>query len=74
MDRVPLTYLLDQAKLKDSAVELIFTGEETGIRPDMDTPVNYERSLPLDRSLMAECILALKINDEPIPPKGKRFI
>ncbi|MDO0823671.1 sulfite oxidase [Desulfosporosinus nitroreducens] len=66
---VPLTYLLDQAKLKGSAVELIFTGSDSGIRPDMDTPVNYERSLPLDRTLLAECILGLKMNGEPIPHK-----
>lgn len=66
---VPLTYILDQAKLKETAVELIFTGADSGIRPDMDAPVNFERSLPLDRSLMAECILALKMNDEPIPHK-----
>jgi len=66
---VPLTLILDQIKLKDTAVEVIFTGADSGIRPDMDTPVHFERSLPLDRALMAECLLALKMNDELIPYK-----
>lgn len=66
---VPLTYILDQALVKNTAVELIVTGTDSGLRPDMDTVVNYERSLPFDRNLMAECILALKMNDEPIPHK-----
>ena len=66
---VPLTYLLDQADVKNTAVELVFTGSDLGIRPDMDTSVNFERSLPLDRALISECLLALKMNDEPIPHK-----
>ncbi|WP_242832429.1 molybdopterin-dependent oxidoreductase [Desulfosporosinus orientis] len=33
----------------------------------MNTPVSFERSLPLDRALLAECILALKMNDQPLP-------
>ncbi|EGW37290.1 sulfite oxidase, partial [Desulfosporosinus sp. OT] len=66
---VPLAYILDQTKVKETARELIFTGVDSGIRPDMDSVVNFERSLPLDKTLMAECILALKMNDEPIPHK-----
>lgn len=66
---VPLAYILDQAKVKETAVELVFTGADSGIRPDMNTAVNFERSLTLDKALMAECILALKMNDEPIPHK-----
>ncbi|WP_172408164.1 sulfite oxidase [Desulfosporosinus sp. FKA] len=66
---VPLTFLLDQIKPKDTAVEIVFTGADSGIRPDMDTPVNFERSLPLDKTLLGECLLALKMNDEPIPYK-----
>ncbi|WP_407309377.1 sulfite oxidase [Desulfosporosinus sp. SB140] len=66
---VPLTYILDQAQIKDTAVELVFTGADSGIRPDMDTNVNFERSLPLDKTLLSECILAWKMNDEPIPYK-----
>ena len=66
---VPLSYILDQTRVKETAVELVFTGSDSGLRPDMDTPVNFERSLPLDKALMKECILALKMNDEPIPHK-----
>jgi len=66
---VPLAYLLDQVKVKASAVELVFTGFDSGLRPDMDRPVNFERSLPMDKALLNECILALKMNDEPIPHK-----
>ncbi|MHB8072941.1 sulfite oxidase [Desulfosporosinus fructosivorans] len=66
---VPLAYILDQAKVKETAVELVFTGADSGIRPDMENAVNYERSLLLDKALMSECLLALKMNDEPIPHK-----
>jgi DMSO/TMAO reductase YedYZ molybdopterin-dependent catalytic subunit len=66
---VPLTYLLDRCKVKNSAVELVFTGADLGIRPDMNTAVNFERSLPMDKALLAECILAWKMNNEPIPYK-----
>ena len=66
---VSLSYLLDQLQIKGNAVELVFTGSDAGIRPDMDTPVNFIRSLPLDKALLSECILALAMNDEPIPHK-----
>ncbi|AFM40451.1 sulfite oxidase-like oxidoreductase [Desulfosporosinus acidiphilus SJ4] len=66
---VPLAFILDQIKPKDNAVEIVFTGADSGIRPDMDTPVNFERSLPMNKELLGECLLALKMNDEPIPHK-----
>lgn len=37
-------------------MELIFTGVDSGIRPDMDTVVNFGRSLPLDKTLMAKVL------------------
>ncbi|HEX3015047.1 MAG TPA: sulfite oxidase [Desulfobacteria bacterium] len=66
---VPLTYLLDQVGLKDNVQEIIFIGSDTGTRPDLPQTVHFARSLPAKRELLNECILALKMNDEPIPFK-----
>lgn len=66
---VPLLAVLDKAGLAPSATEIVFTGADVGSRADMAGQFTYIRSLPNDRKLLAECILALAMNDEPLPQK-----
>jgi sulfite oxidase len=66
---VPLSTVLDRAGLSPQATELVFTGADSGSRADMNGQFTYIRSLPNDEKLLAECILALAMNDEPLPPK-----
>lgn len=66
---VPLMDVLDQAGISQQAAEIVFSGADTGSRTDMNGQFTYIRSLPNDRKLLEECILALKMNDEPLPSK-----
>ena len=56
---VPLRYLLDRAGVKESAVELVFTGADGGA---------YQRSLPREAALDGSSLLALEMNGQAIPP------
>ena len=66
---VPLSYLLDQVGLDSNIEELVFKGLDSGTRPDLPGTFNFERSLPNDKTLLSECLLALSMNDEPLPFK-----
>jgi len=54
---IPLRTLLHKAGLKETAVEVSFGGADA----------EYERSLPLDKALDADTIVAWEMNGEPIP-------
>ena len=66
---VPLALLLlDKAGLSSTAREIVFTGadngeeEEEGVAFELD----YRRSLPLDKALHPDTILAYEMNGEPL--------
>ena len=54
----PLRSLLEKAGLRDTAVEVVFTGADGG---------TYQRSLPREIALDPDTLLALEMNGEPIP-------
>jgi DMSO/TMAO reductase YedYZ molybdopterin-dependent catalytic subunit len=56
---VPLLSVLERVGVKETAVELVFTGADGGA---------YQRSLPRDAALDGSALLALEMNGEPIPP------
>ena len=56
----PLQALLERAGLLETAVELVFTGADTGA---------YQRSLPLEAALDPSTLLAWEMNGAPIPPR-----
>lgn len=58
---------MEQAGIKDNVKEIIFSGLDKGFRPDMPQELNFVRSLPNDKNLLNECILALYMNDVPLP-------
>ncbi|MDR3592573.1 MAG: sulfite oxidase [Negativicutes bacterium] len=64
---VPLLAVLDRAGILPAAAEIVFTGADTGSRADVSGQFSYIRSLPNDRGLLKECLLALAMNDEPLP-------
>ncbi len=66
---VSLAYLVDQAGVNAGVKELVFTGADSGQRPDMAGEFHYQRSLPFQKDLLSECLLALKMNDQPLPYK-----
>jgi sulfite oxidase len=66
---VPLSYVLTQAKLLPGVHEILFTGVDSGPRPD--TPGNYHfaRSMPLKDISMVDPLLALYMNEQILPFK-----
>ncbi len=61
--------ILEQAGLRDDAVELLFTGYDRGI--DQDVEQDYQRSLPVEEAMREDVLLAYSMNGEPLPaPHG----
>ena len=64
----PLRGILEQAGLRDDAVELLFTGYDRGI--DQGVEQDY-RSLAIEEALPEDVLLAYAMNGEPLPaPHG----
>jgi len=69
-DGVPLAAILDKAGVKNSAVEVVLVGTDTGqVNSDPKSPgtVHFARSLPLDKAKKDEVLLAYSMNGEPLP-------
>jgi DMSO/TMAO reductase YedYZ molybdopterin-dependent catalytic subunit len=65
---VPMHLVLEKSGLKAHAVEVLFTGADRGSEPDHPEPMNFERSLPLDKALHPDTLLATHLNGEPLEP------
>lgn len=68
---VPLGAVLDQARLKSSAVEVVLEGYDKGeITEDPKSPgeIHYSRSIPLEKA-RKDVLLAFKMNGEDLAPK-----
>jgi len=67
---VNLSTLLDQAVPKKGAVDVILVGADSGaINSDPASPgaIQYDRSIPMDKAMRSEVVLALRMNGEPLP-------
>jgi DMSO/TMAO reductase YedYZ molybdopterin-dependent catalytic subunit len=67
---VPLAAILDKAGVKNSAVEVVLEGADTGqINSDPKSPgvIHFARSLPIDKARKDEVLLAHKMNGETLP-------
>ncbi len=62
----PLRGVLEEAGLKDEAVEILFTGLDRGVQGD--EVQSYQRSLSVDEAMREEVLLAYRMNGEPLPP------
>lgn len=63
----PLRPLLEEAGLLDDAVEVLFTGWDTGI--DLGVEHAFERSLPIAEALRDEVMLAWQANGQDLLPQ-----
>jgi sulfane dehydrogenase subunit SoxC len=63
----PLRGLLDEAGLRDDAVEIVFTGLDHGMEGGVEQ--DYERSLSIADASGDEVILAYEVNGQPLPPQ-----
>lgn len=64
---VPLHYLLSLTGIKAGAREIVFHGADSGIKKEQH--VYFERSLPLEKALDSQVIVAWEHNQKPISPK-----
>jgi DMSO/TMAO reductase YedYZ molybdopterin-dependent catalytic subunit len=66
---VSLRDVLEQAGVKDSAVEVMFEGADHGPDEVVGDPaeVTYERSLPLAKALHSDTLLVYEMNGQPLP-------
>ncbi|WP_310052363.1 sulfite oxidase [Arthrobacter ginsengisoli] len=64
---VPLAYLLAQAGVEDDAVEVAFTGADSGIQGGVRQ--QFARSLPIAEALRPDIVLAYLMNGNELPPQ-----
>jgi DMSO/TMAO reductase YedYZ molybdopterin-dependent catalytic subunit len=63
---VPLVEILDRARVRPGATEVVFRGADGGRVPDMDSPIRFERSLTVDQIHASGALLAYAMNGEPL--------
>jgi DMSO/TMAO reductase YedYZ molybdopterin-dependent catalytic subunit len=61
---VPLKCVLEEAGIKPDAVEIVFEGADSGMEEGYDRPTPYARSLPLEKALHPDTLLATRMNGE----------
>lgn len=66
---VPLRTLLQYTGVLREAKEVLFEGHDYGERKDLNQSVHYARSLPLEKALHPDTLIAYEYNDKPIPFK-----
>jgi len=67
---VEISTVLEKAGVKPGAAEVIFVGADQGAinsDPASPGPIPFDRSIPLDKVLKPECLLAYKLNGEDLP-------
>lgn len=66
---VPLAALLERAKVKPGAVEVVLFGADQGRIADPATPgvIHFDRSLPLAKATKPEVVLAYRMNGQELP-------
>ncbi len=62
---VPLNLVLARAGVKDSAVEILFRGADSGLHEGRMT--GFERSLSVEEAMDENVILAFRMNGRPLP-------
>lgn len=64
---VPLYYLLSLVGIKPSAQEVVLEAQDFGKRTDMEGIFPFARSLPLNKALHPDTLIAYELNGRPIP-------
>jgi DMSO/TMAO reductase YedYZ molybdopterin-dependent catalytic subunit len=63
----PLRGVLEEAGLKDDAIEIVFTGLDKGVQGDVVH--YYQRSLSIEEAMREEVLLAYEMNGRPLEPQ-----
>jgi sulfane dehydrogenase subunit SoxC len=63
----PLASILEEARVRDGAAEVLFTGLDRGVEGGEEQA--YARSLSLEEALRGEVLLAYDVNGDPLPPQ-----
>jgi DMSO/TMAO reductase YedYZ molybdopterin-dependent catalytic subunit len=66
---VPLRTVLERARPKREAVEVLFIGADHGVQKDLGRDISFERSMPVADALADGPLLAYAMNGEPLPPE-----
>ena len=64
----PLGLVLERARVKPDALEIVCTGADRGLEHGMSGPQHFARSLPLAKALHPDTLLATHMNGEPLEP------
>ena len=67
---VPLAALLDRAGLEEGACEIVLEGADRGTpteQPVPPRPISYARSLPRDKAMQREVLVAYRMNGHDLP-------
>ncbi len=67
---IPLSAILDKAGLTDTAVDVILEGtdkDQINSDPKSPGPINFARSIPLDKAKSDSVLLATHMNGKPLP-------
>src|SRR4051794_2298328 len=68
---VPLGALLERAGLEEDACEIVLEGADRGTpkeEPVPPGPISYARSLPRDKAMQREVLIAYQMNGRDLPP------
>ena len=65
---VPLRLILEMARPRSAAREVVFTGADRGSEPDHPETMHFARSLPLETAWGEDILLATQMNGEPLTP------
>lgn len=67
---VPLGAVLERAKVKAGAVDVVLVGADSGVIADPATPgvIHFDRGIPLSKANADETLLAWEMNKEPLTP------
>jgi DMSO/TMAO reductase YedYZ molybdopterin-dependent catalytic subunit len=63
---VPLRTLLEISGIKEAAKEVVVEGYDFGKRTDLDKDFSFTRSLPLEKALHPDTIIAYEYNKQPL--------
>jgi DMSO/TMAO reductase YedYZ molybdopterin-dependent catalytic subunit len=65
---VPLKNVLQEARIKSEAREVVFEGADRGSEADHPQPMHFARSIPVQKALHPDTLLAVRMNGEPLNP------
>src|SRR5262249_45168928 len=63
----PLASVLDEAGVREGAIDVVFTGEDRGIDGDIEQA--FQRSLTIEEARESGALLAYDLNGAPLPPQ-----